>query len=119
MTRHLASTRPFPVTYSSVHPHVHVTAAFPGRPCQEGALVLAPLPVGADGQPFLGMDPSAPATWVRPYNPQPGMIAQLNFDGAKAQSYTPTGGTWRNPMRDRQDVGRSWRRWRQLWPSAR
>jgi hypothetical protein len=26
------------------------------------------------------MDPSDPTTWVRPYNPQPGMVAQLNFD---------------------------------------
>jgi hypothetical protein len=74
------------------------------RPLPGGALVLAPLPVGADGQPFLGMDPSAPATWVRPWNPQPGMIAYLNFDGAKAQADTPMGGTWRNPMRDRADV---------------
>jgi hypothetical protein len=29
------------------------------------------------------MDPSDPVTWVRPYNPQPGMIGYLNFDGAK------------------------------------
>jgi hypothetical protein len=29
------------------------------------------------------MDPSDPVTWVRQYNPQPGMIGYLNFDGAK------------------------------------
>jgi hypothetical protein len=50
------------------------------------------------------MDPSAPVTWVRPWNPQPGMVARLNFDGAKMQATTPTGGVWRNPMRDRADV---------------
>jgi hypothetical protein len=104
MTRHLASTRPFPATYSQSHPHVTVAAAFRTRPGAGGALVMAPLPVGLNGQPYLGMDPSAPATWVRPYNPQPGMIARLNFDGAKAQGDTPMGGTWRNPMRDRADV---------------
>jgi hypothetical protein len=111
MTRHLASTRAFPLSYSQVHPHVTVSDSFPGRPCRGGELVMVPLPVGADGQPFLGMDPSAPATWVRPYNPQPGMIARLNFDGARQQYDTPMGGTWRNPMRDRADVPKR-RRWR-------
>jgi hypothetical protein len=28
------------------------------------------------------MDPSDPTSYVRPYNPQPGMIALLNYDGA-------------------------------------
>ena len=50
MTRHLASTRSFPVTQSPVHPHVHVTSAFPGRPCAGGSLELYPLPVGIGGQ---------------------------------------------------------------------
>jgi len=95
MTRHLASTRPFPASTAPV------SISFPVRPLPGGAVVLAPMPVGADGQPFLGMDPSAPATWVRPWNPQPGMVAYLNFDGAKAQSDTPTGGVWRGPQRDR------------------
>jgi hypothetical protein len=40
-------------------------------------------PVGATDHPYMGMDPSDPTTWTRPYNPQPGMIGQLNFDGAK------------------------------------
>lgn len=79
------------------------------RPCSDGALVMAPLPVGVNGRPFLGMDPSDPATYVRPWNPQPGMVSRLNFDGAKYQGDTPTGGTWRNPQRDRADVGRHWR----------
>ena len=114
MTRHLASTRSFPHAYSQSHPYVTVADAFPGRPCQGGALVMAPLPVGVNGQPFMGMDPSAPVTWVRPWNPQPGMIARLNFDGAKHQGDTPMGGTWRNPMRDRADVrARHW--WRRQY----
>lgn len=94
-------TRPFPATYSQVHPHVTVAVAFRQRPCSGGALVMAPLPVGLNGQPFLGMDPSAPVTWVRPWNPQPGMVGRLNFDGAKYQGDTPMGGTWRGPQRDR------------------
>lgn len=39
-------------------------------------------PVGATDHPYCGMDPSDPVTWVRPYNPQPGMVARFNFDGA-------------------------------------
>jgi hypothetical protein len=36
----------------------------------------------ANGRSYNGMDPSDPTTYVRPYNPQPGMIGRLNFDGA-------------------------------------
>jgi hypothetical protein len=104
MTAHVARTRPFPMVYSQAHPHVTVSSAFRSRPCTGGVLVMAPLPVGVGGQPYMGMDPSAPVTWVRPWNPQPGMVARLNFDGAKMQATTPTGGVWRNPMRDRADV---------------
>jgi hypothetical protein len=41
-------------------------------------------PVGPTpgGLSYNGMDPSDPTTYVRQYNPQPGMIARLNFDGA-------------------------------------
>jgi hypothetical protein len=42
------------------------------------------------GPSFKGMDPSNPATYVRPWNPAPGMIALLNFDGASMQERTPT-----------------------------
>ena len=108
MTRHAPSTRAFGSSYSSVHPYVTVSNEFRGRPCGGGALVMAPLPVGLNGQPYNGMDPSAPVTWIRPWNPQPGMVARLNFDGAKYQGETPMGGTGRNPMRDRSDVGRPW-----------
>jgi hypothetical protein len=41
------------------------------------------------------MDPSNPATWVRPWNPQPGMIGRLNFDGAQLQARQPAGGVQR------------------------
>lgn len=41
---------------------------------------------GNTGYGYLGMDPSDPSTWVdyergiyRPFNPQPGMIAWLNW----------------------------------------
>jgi hypothetical protein len=101
---------PVPLSWGDELPGWGATWRRGARPLPGGALVMAPLPVGAGGQPFLGMDPSAPATYVRPWNPQPGMIGYLNFDGAKAQAYTPMGGTWRNPMRDRADVGKSWRR---------
>ena len=105
MTRHLASTRDFPMTNSQTHPYVEVSDSFRGRPCEARVALMAPLPVvGPGGQPYMGMDPSAPVTWVRPWNPQPGMVARLNFDGAKMQGDTPMGGTWRNPMRDRADV---------------
>lgn len=30
------------------------------------------------GYGYLGMDPSDPATWIRPFAPQPGMIGYLN-----------------------------------------
>lgn len=32
------------------------------------------------GYGYLGMDPSDPQTWPRPFRPQPGMIAYLNGD---------------------------------------
>jgi hypothetical protein len=37
--------------------------------------------VGNSGYGYLGMDPSDPTTWPRPFNPQPGMIGWLNFYG--------------------------------------
>jgi len=101
LTRHLPLIgRPLGRGWHETHPLTWITTGF--RPCSDGALVMAPLPAGtAAGQPFLGMDPSAPSTYVRPWNPQPGMIAFLNFDGAAAQGNTPMGGTWRGPQRDR------------------
>lgn len=34
---------------------------------------------GDTGYGYLGMDPSAPETWPRPFNPAPGMIGWLNW----------------------------------------
>jgi hypothetical protein len=117
-----------PSTHSDTHPYASITPT--GQlpqlsPCPQhtdrlntprvAALVQLPLPtaiVNANGtQPFAGMDPSDRATWVRPWNPQPGMVPRLNFDGAQRQSDTPMGGTWRNPMRDRADVPAPRPRW--------
>lgn len=99
MGRQTASlTRPIGRAYGTRHPHVTVSDAFPGRPCPGGTVTVVPLPVGLPGgQPYMGMDPSDPLTHVRAWNPQPGMIALLNFDGAQAQGETAMGGTWRNP----------------------
>jgi hypothetical protein len=40
--------------------------------------------LGDTGYGYLGMDPSAPSTWPRPFRPAPGMISFLNFHGTAA-----------------------------------
>ena len=61
-------------------------------------LVVYPMPqVVARQWVFAGMDPSNPVTYVRPWNPAPGMIAALNFDGARVQDNTDTGGVYSLP----------------------
>lgn len=37
--------------------------------------------VGDTGYGYLGMDPSAPSTWPRRFNPAPGMVGRLNLPG--------------------------------------
>lgn len=37
--------------------------------------------LGDTGYGYLGMDPSAPETWPRRFNPAPGMIGRLNLPG--------------------------------------
>lgn len=88
-------TRPCPQRYDRWHPYGH------GSPIAHGLrsggavrLMMAPRafvelgqpagPVVQPGRniPYTGMDPSDPTTYVRRYNPAPGMIAYLNFDGA-------------------------------------
>jgi hypothetical protein len=74
------------------------------RPLPGGAPALtAPLPANVAGtdMPFAGMDPSNPLTYVRPWNPRPGMIAYLNYDGAQAQASQPTGGLQRGRQQRR------------------
>jgi hypothetical protein len=58
-----------------------------GHPLAGGALTLAgrvglagPVSRTDSDLTYNGMDPSDPRTWVRPYNPQPGMCALFNFD---------------------------------------
>jgi hypothetical protein len=82
--------------YAYPHPYGR-NHAISGRPGTGGApKVTAPLPVSIPGQlPYAGMDPSDPATWVRPYNPQPGMISRLNYDGVPVAGTQPTGGLQR------------------------
>src|SRR5215469_17159545 len=41
-------------------------------------------------RPYLGMDPSDPGTWQRPYNPAPGMFARLHNDQDRAASREPS-----------------------------
>lgn len=37
--------------------------------------------LGDTGYGYLGMDPSAPSTWPRKFNPAPGMVGRLNLPG--------------------------------------
>jgi len=34
---------------------------------------------GGSGYGYLGLDPSDPQTWIRPFSPAPGMISYLNY----------------------------------------
>ena len=101
MSRSLATwtTRPFVRSWPTHHPVTWVTPGG-GRPIAGGALAMPPLTALApsNGRPFAGMDPSDPATYTRAWNPQPGMIAYLNFDGAAKQANTDMGGVWGNPV---------------------
>jgi hypothetical protein len=91
--------RPYVRRHARWHPHVSATAGQPVRG-PGGFVIFDPGSAGAGDLPnlpgsdlwFNGMDPSNPATWVRPYNPQPGMISYLNLDGARPN---PAGGVQR------------------------
>lgn len=75
-----------------IHQHqtVGITPGFPGRPVDAQAPEMRLSVANMSGPQYQGMDPSDPATYVRPWNPQPGMIDYLNFDGAMMQARTPT-----------------------------
>ncbi len=98
-------TRPLGRNHSAHHPHVSATEH--GALIRGGALALAPLygpaglvgPAGSTDNPYTGMDPSNPVTWVREYNPQPGMISYLNFDGANINRTGTSVGTKRGALR--------------------
>jgi len=82
-----------------------------------GALGLAGPVSRANGDlTYNGMDPSDPRTWVRPYNPQPGMCALFNFDpflnGAEPQFNTATGlASNARPRRNAVDRRKRSKRW--------
>ena len=67
-----------PPYHVTMHPHQH--APLPQRGGLAGGAVLLRMPVapGGTGYGYLGMDPSDPASWPRPFNPAPGMISFLN-----------------------------------------
>lgn len=72
------------------HQTVNVVGAFPGRPCDGHSATVVPMDYTMSGPAYKGMDPSDPLTYSRQWNPQPGMIGFLNFDGAQMQGRTPT-----------------------------
>ncbi len=88
-------------------------------PLHNGALVLGgpagPVSRGDSDLTYNGMDPSDPRTWVRPYNPQPGMAALFNFDpflNGEPQFNTGTGlASNARPKRNAVDRRRRSKRW--------
>jgi len=72
------------------HTPIAITPGCPGRPVNSFGVTMAPNPTNMSGPEYKGMDPSNPVTFVRQWNPAPGMIAYLNFDGAAMQGTTPT-----------------------------
>jgi hypothetical protein len=50
--------------------------------------------VGDTGYGYLGMDPSSPQTWVRKFNPAPGMIGRLNAPQDAPFRLYPIAGSW-------------------------
>lgn len=74
------------------HQTVTITGGFPPgqRACTAYSATITPMDHTISGPAFKGMDPSDPLTYRRAWNPQPGMIAFLNFDGAAMQGRTPT-----------------------------
>jgi hypothetical protein len=93
-------TRPITGTGRHHHPaQLYYAGSIPvRRPMRGTPRVTVPLPQAVrGGQPFAGMDPSDPTTYVRPWNPADGMIGRLNFDGARMQDYTDMGQVWSNP----------------------
>ena len=100
MSREFASvTRPMWRTWPLRHPTPDMMQGDGSRPIPgEWQLVVWPLPqIAGRSWVFSGMDPSSPATYVRPWNPKPGMIGYLNFDGAQVQDRTDMGGVWSLP----------------------
>jgi hypothetical protein len=74
----------YPAPYHVAMP----AAAYPdeGRPaCSRSTTPPAMLFAYYHGpRPYVGMDPSDPSTWSRPYNPQEGMFGRFHADQAAA-----------------------------------
>jgi hypothetical protein len=92
-------SRDFPARYHPWEPYGHSMPIGGAGVRMGGAVALVQLggPAGLVSQPgtdhpYQGMDPSDPSTFVRRYNPAPGMIAYLNFDGAQPNVTQTTGG---------------------------
>lgn len=56
---------------------------------------------GAGFRPYVGMDPSDPGTYTRPYNPQRGMFGRLHDDQARAARDQSAAATGRKTKRAR------------------
>ena len=94
-------TRPLVPAYGQEHHGWARTWPLSARPCPSRGVpfALPQGPIGPNSMPWCGMDPSDPLTYVRPWNPQPGMIGRLNFDGANMQAEADMGGLWNRPAR--------------------
>jgi hypothetical protein len=81
-----------PVDGWGIHNHapIHVIPGSPDRPVNSYSAAMNLTWSNMSGPAYKGMDPSNPATYVRPWNPAMGMIDQLNYDGAQMQGTTPT-----------------------------
>jgi hypothetical protein len=86
----MTMTRTFDGWGKHNHTPIYVTPGCPDRPVNSFGVMMAANPSNMSGPQFKGMDPSNPVTFVRQWNPAPGMIAFLNFDGAAMQERTPT-----------------------------
>ena len=92
-----------------VHPAAPKVTRTPMRatPRVTGPVRQAALQQSVPGaMPYSGMDPSDPSTYIRPWNPQAGMIGRLNYDGAQVQGNSDMGGLWSNPASWNAKAGR-------------
>lgn len=60
---------------------------------------------GAGLRPYVGMDPSDPGTWSRPYNPQQGMFGRLHEQEARAAEQAGRGKRKRKGVLNRASSG--------------
>jgi hypothetical protein len=82
--------RPFSGWGMHNHRTIGMIPGAPDRPVNAYSAGMRLTVANMSGPMFRGMDPSDPTTFTRPWNPAPGMIEFLNFDGASMQAHTPT-----------------------------